>query len=348
MKVRRGVILAVLAAVAVGGALVARAVLTNTGRVATVRPHHVTDVREEDLSRTISASGTLGAREDERHRFAQGGRIDEIHVEEGQEVSKGDELMCLETQQQDLNLIQARNAYQEALIGGREADIEAQRLRVAVAERDLDARTLTARIGGSVREIGYREGDFLDPGSVAVRIVDTSGFLAAVNIDESESRHLEMGQEAMVEMDALPGRTFEGRITYIGATARREGGVVVVPAEITLDEVWDAFRPGYSVDVEIVVETARDALIVPITAVFEDYGREHVVVVSDAHEPDMVEVRTGIDDGMNMQIVSGLSGDDRVLMNVYQYSDLIGTGPTFPPRPGGAPGTDERGAEASQ
>ena len=278
----------------------------------------------------------------------QGGRIEAIQVEEGQAVSSGDELMRMEAHQQELNLAQARNAYQEALIGGREADIVVQRLRVDVAERDLAARTLTARIGGVVTDFAYREGDYLEPGSVALRIIDTGAFLAEVHIDESDSRHLAMGQDAMVEMDAFPDQTLRGRLTRIGATARREGGVVVVPAEITLDEVLDDFRPGYSVDVEIVVETARDALIVPITAVFEEDGREHVVVVDNANEPNVVEVQTGLDDGINMQIVSGLSGDDRILVNVHQYSDLIDTGLRFPPRPGGPRRPDGRTAEVPE
>ncbi len=349
MKRRAGTVLAGIVVLGVGGVLVARAIL-GAGAEPAVRAHHVADIRQGDLERMISASGTLRAREDVRHRFAQGGRIEEIFVEEGQPVPEGYEMMRLEAHQQELNLIQARNAYQDARIGGREADVEAQRARVAAAERELAARTLTARIGGTVAELEHREGDSLDPGTVAFRIVDTSAFVAAIDIDESDSRHLEIGQNATVEMDALPGETFAGRVTWLSATARTQAGVVVVSAEITLDEVRDAFRPGYSVDAGIVVETAHDELIVPITAVFEENGREHVVVVDDAGVPQVTEVQTGLDDGLNMVIESGLTGDERILVNAYQYAGLVDDGLRFPPRPGGpgSGGPDDRTAEAAE
>jgi len=157
-------------------------------------------------------------------------------------------------------------------------------------------------------------------GTSILRVIDTSSYLARVNIDEGDSRLVEPGQEVILEMDAFPAERFAGSISRIQSTAVRDSGMIVVPVEISLSNNRPDFRPGYSVDVEIVVNSALDTVFVPVTAVYEDEDQEFVMLVDREYNAEPQPVETGLDDGVRVEIVSGLEEGDRVIINAYQFA----------------------------
>jgi len=328
------IVLGVLVAAAL---LIPRFIFTGTDMQVSIQPHHVTTVSRGDISQTISAAGDLEAADNKMHSFLQGGRIEEILVSDGETVEVGQELIQLDSSQQRLNLIRARNQYQNAVISGKESAIEEQEINLEIAERELRERTLTASIAGSVTDLDHIEGDLVSAGNPVLRIVDTSSYLASVNIDEGDSRLLELGQEVILEMDAFPGDSFFGSISRIKSTAVRDNGMIVVPVEISIRENRQGFRPGYSVDVEIVVSSALDTLFVPVTAIYQDEEQDFIMLVDEEYNAEPVPVETGLNDGVRVEIVSGLEEGDRVIINAYQFAGRPDDSFQFFFGPGGGP-----------
>src|SRR5690606_13162234 len=90
-----------------------------------------------------------------------------------------------------------------------------------------------------------------------------------------------------------------------------------------------ALRPGLSVTIDIVIESAENVLTVPLAAVVETAGRSVVTRVRPDGTTEVVPIETGIADGLRVAVLSGLSEGDQVVMNNYQLYQTL-------PQAGGA------------
>ena len=281
-------------------------------------------VSRGDINRTITASGRLTPVRDRSQSFNLGGTVEEVFVEVGDRVSAGDSLVKLKSSQQELNLIQARTAYQSARINGTESEINERRTQLEIAEEELEDRTMKATISGEVVQLELEVGDEVSAGETVVRILDETGYLVDLNIDEGDSRLVAVDQRAEIEIPAIPDRIYEGVVSQVKRVTEVVNNVVVVPAEVRIDGNSAEFRPGYSVDVEIIVESVEDVIRVPVTAIFSDGDQSYAVLVDDQGRAEPVPVELGLSDGLQIEVVSGLEADDRILVNSYQYSQRAG------------------------
>jgi HlyD family secretion protein len=115
-------------------------------------------------------------------------------------------------------------------------------------------------------------GTLNNPGTVLLVIADLGTMEAWVEVDETEVVNLELGQPAVIEIDAFPGREFVGRVTEIGNSPLRvrtgsSREAVDFEVKITLDEAPPAIRPGLSAKAVITVADREEALAVPLGAV---------------------------------------------------------------------------------
>ncbi|MGM0420877.1 MAG: efflux RND transporter periplasmic adaptor subunit [Bacillota bacterium] len=278
-------------------------------------------VGKGNINKTITASGDLSPLHDRGHYFSRGGKVVEIFVENGDMVEAGADLVKLESNQEELTLIQARNAYQSALINGTETEIREREASLRIAEEDLADRTLKAEISGEVVDFDLAVGERVNASDQVLRLLDESIYLVKLNVDEGDSRQIEPGQSALIEISALPDETFPGVLTEVKKITRIINNVVVVPVEITMEGYHEAFRPGYTTDVEIIIASVEDEIVVPVTAIFTEAGRSYVVKVDTEGRPEEVEVEPGLTDGLRTEIVSGLSEGENILVNAYQYSE---------------------------
>ena len=304
-----------------------------------ILPHQVTEVERSELSREITTSGYLAPLRSRSHSPEQGGEIVEIPVDPGDEVQAGDALYRLNDSEQYLDYIQARNAYQQALIGGSEREIEEQELSMELAEERLEDRTIRSRLDGTVDDFDLEEGDTITSESTGITVEDESGYIVEIDLDEIDAPMVEEGMESTVALDAFPDNNYTGEVSHIERGTKRDNGSVVVPAEISIAENDERFRSGYSADVDIIIESREDVLMVPITAVYEREGQEYVVTVDEEYNPQPAEVETGLSDDINVEITSGLEAGQRILINAHQYAEDVRPDWQFGPGAGPPPGT---------
>jgi HlyD family secretion protein len=216
-------------------------------------------------------------------------------------------------------LDQARNAVavRETDLMAREQDIETNQQRVrqeeaglATTQYNLNQVIVTAEMDGLITRRSIEEGETAvlgtmnNPGSVLLTIADMSVLEAEVEVDETEIPGVELGQVARVTIDAVPNRTFRGRVTEIGnspvqagtqSTAQRQATTFKVV--ITLEDEVPGVRPGFSCTAEITTATRADAVSVPIQALTV---REMLFDESGAlvHEPPSGR-RTGVETTLN-------------------------------------------------
>jgi HlyD family secretion protein len=147
-------------------------------------------------------------------------------------------------------------------------------------------------------------------------------------LDQARISGVKTGQEAIVEIDALPGEGFRGKVVEIGQTARRpplEGwwgmsSEQTFPVTIELPRVEETkMRPGMRANVRIVMKRIEDAITIPAECVFERDGRFVVYVQHDGRYRE-VTVKTGESNGDYTVILDGLKQGDSVALNDLRTS----------------------------
>lgn len=230
--------------------------------------------------------------------------------------------MELDNDKQRLEYYKAKNEYERAVINGTQSEVEEAKLNLKIAEDKLEETKLKAPFSGIVNEIGVEEDSYteLDQGKIVAKIIDDSSYQVEVNVDESDSRQLSLGQPARITLEALPGREFAGKVVDIGANAESESGIVTLPVTVSITEKPNFIKPGFSADVEIIVNKIEDRLVVPITAIFSKQGTTKAVQIIDGR-PTVVDVETGITNGKQVVVEEGLKSGDKILINTYQFAN---------------------------
>ncbi len=151
-------------------------------------------------------------------------------------------------------------------------------------------------------------------------IIPAEAMTIEVSVDELDILSLSVGQSATVALDALPGQSFVGTVKSINPTGTNEGGSTKYTVTMEVPRA-EQMLPGMNASVSIEVSRLSSVLTVPAAAVYEDGNRTYVYTGENAGEPaNPTEVTTGLSDGTNIQILSGLSQGETVY---YSYADSI-------------------------
>ena len=286
-----------------------------------ITPQMVTSVERGDLKKTVSTSGYLQAADEKALIFSLNGEIEEVLISEGKRVTEGEELVRLEKSQQEYNYLKAKNTYELIKTSGSESEINEQELNFQIAKKDLEDTTLKAPFSGLIADVSVKPGDFVNSGNEVAYIIDDSSYEIEVAVNEIDSLEIKVGQEAIIILDAFPGREFSGRVKEIHNYTQNVNGVVTLPVTVQLDKADKQFKPGFSALVEIIIGRAEGKLLVPISAMLDRKGQQMVVKVVD-DKPVFTPVKAGFSDGVYTAIEEGLVEGEEIVINVYEFAKV--------------------------
>jgi RND family efflux transporter MFP subunit len=199
---------------------------------------------------------------------------------------------------------------------------EIQELKESIA---LDGVVL-APCTGMVASIGVEEGDSFtvtyneDLGMLMTQTLCTltniSDVYVPITISEEDILSVSIGQTATVTMNAFEGQTFDAEVDTITVESSRSGAATVsYTVNVRLEgDNEQLMYEGMSADVTLVQRAARDVLYINAQAVTNVDGVATVQVKGQDGEPVTTEVKTGFSDGRYVEILSGLSEGDTVLV----------------------------------
>ena len=210
----------------------------------------------------------------------------------------------------------ARFAYEQA-----QAALEMNEARLA-------HQTVRAPIGGIITRRSLQEGMLVSPGMPAFTIVDPDSYALPINVPEKELSKLAIGQEARVRVDSLEGEELKASIRRINPSMDPLSGTVKVILEFE-ESARPGLRDAAFARVRLVMQTIKDALVVPKDAIVEENARSYLMVAEPAaaeggaaedgaaeavHTARRVEVEKGLEDSEVVQILSGVSDDSLVVV----------------------------------
>ncbi|MDO4983061.1 MAG: efflux RND transporter periplasmic adaptor subunit [Eubacteriales bacterium] len=152
-----------------------------------------------------------------------------------------------------------------------------------------------------------------------------------ITIDELDILSIERGQSALVTLDALAGQSFEGVITDIGVSGSNSGGNSKYSAEVTLKRAPNMIA-GMNATANITISTKEAVLTVPAEAIVEDGARSFVYTGYDEKEELLIapaDITTGASDGINVEVLSGLTEGQEVWYTYYDKPTISFDFPGF-------------------
>ncbi len=251
-----------------------------------------------------------------RHQQAQA-HLDRIRQGPGREVLWAAEEQVKQAHHAYLAALsqeeQARAAWSAAQAVARQSEalLRAARARVAqaaAAERAAGERlrraVLKAPFAGTVTRVYVREGTTVSPGVPVLTVAGLARWVTA-EVEEADVGKIRVGQEARVSADAYPGLRLAARVTRVAGQVDARPGSRVVRVRLDLDRPL-TLRVGTGVDVDVVLRTVPEALLVPVEAVASAADGGSQVYVVEGGVVRVRQVRTGERNEDTVVILEGL------------------------------------------
>ncbi len=195
----------------------------------------------------------------------------------------------------------------------REAQITADETAVASAKEALASVTITAPFAGTVSVVAVEEGRGVMANAAILEIVDTTVAEVSARLDEIDVLTVQVGAEAVVTLDGLPGAGLPGVVTSISQTGDNQEGVVTYPIQISVrTPPFLQLREGLSATANIVLQQELDVLLIPTTSIAGSIA-EPTVLVSIGDELQERPVTLGASDGFWIVVVSGVDEGDSLV-----------------------------------
>lgn len=228
----------------------------------------------------------------------------------------------------------------QAQMRAAEYAVQQSRASLADAEDALRKTTVRAPMSGLVTRLNVEVGETAvlgsgnSPGAVLLTIADPSEMEARIRVDETDVPSIQVGDQALVRIDAFPRQVFPGRVVRVSNSASRGGGAQSAHFQviIALDTTRVPLHPELSANADIVTEMRRGVLSVPILALTarDRTGRKPAgspgesgplvegVFVVEHGVARFTPVKVGIAGKRHFEVAQGLAGGEAVVAGSYQ------------------------------
>lgn len=292
-------------------------------------PVEVARVSRRAIAASYTGTAPLEARGESQVVAKTSGVALQVLVEVGQQVRAGQVLIRLDSDRAALQAAQSAAQmrkleanYNRSLQLSRQQlvsandldqlkfDLENARAVNRLANLEMSYANVTAPIAGVIAERSIKTGNFVQINTPIFRIVDTSRLEATLNVPERELATLKAGLPVQLQVDALPGHPFAGRVDRVAPVIDSGSGTFRV---ICAFESGGLLQPGMFGRIKIDYDQRADALVVPRVALLDDEGDPAVFAVKSGKSA-RVPVKLGYIDGQWAEIRSGLAEGAQVVV----------------------------------
>lgn len=278
--------------------------------------------REESVTRgrievTVQSTGIVQPRNRLEVKPPLAGRAEEVLVQEGQTVKKGQVLLWMSSSE-------------------RAALIDAARARgpeeVKRWEEFYRATPVVSPIDGTVISRKLEPGQSFTASDALLVIADR--LLVEAQVDETDIALIRLRLPARILLDAYPEESVPASVGALAYEAKSVSNVTTYTVDVVPARIPAQMRSGMTATVTFLIAAKDDALRVPAHALRNDGGHKSVLVPGADGAPREQAVETGLSDGRQTEILSGLNEGDRVLVaQVKRENKSTGSSSPLSPRP---------------
>lgn len=282
----------------------------------------------------VQAVGSLRSAQSVMLRPEVSGRIAQFGFTNGQQVKRGQLLVRLDDTLQQAQLRQAeaqasiartnlqrsRELLAQGFVSPSAVDqngaaLEVAEAQVALAKAQLARMKIVAPFNATTGIRRVEVGDYVKDGADLVALEDLSALSVDFSLPERTLARLRSGQLVEVTLDALPGRTFKGRVIALDSQVEANGRALLVRAQV--ENQGAVLKPGMFARARVVLATRANAIVVPEEALVPQGGRQYVYKIVDTgggqQVAERVEARIGLRLPGQVELLDGIASGDRVV-----------------------------------
>ena len=310
------------------------------------------EIRTVEHTVSNTRAGTIDACRRSKMSPAIGGHINSLPVKEGDEVKKDQVLLELWNKEAKARVQAAEmNAKQVCILSAR-AEKNAQRktelrqkdlasedeteiavsnaasqsaacdaalANVKVTQASLERTMLIAPFDGVVAEIEGELGEYVTPSPVGVAtkptvdLIDSSCIYISAPIDEIDAPEVHSGMKARIMMDAFGDQEFPATVRRVAPyVLDLEKQARTVEIEAVFDNPDKVLLPGYSADIEVIIDRSENTLSIPTQAVM----RDNFIYLIDSEKLVKKQIEVGLSNWQYTEVTKGLTIEDQIVLSV--------------------------------
>jgi len=290
---KRKTVVVILAAAA---AIVTTALILRRGPDSETEIARIVTPFRGDIRVTISATGTVLPYNRLEIKPQINGRMERVLVQEGQAVRTGQILGWMSSTERAALIDAARSQGAES---------------VRYWEGVMKEIPIVAPINGTVIVRDIEPGQSVSTATPILVLSDR--LIVRAEVDETDIGRVAKNQRVSITLDAYPDVKVDGRVDMIGFESKTVNNVTMYEVNIVPDRVPGMYRSGMTADVSIVERAKENALLLPNDAVITDGDARYVLVLGGTSgKPVKREVRAGMADEQNIEIITGVTAGERV------------------------------------
>ena len=224
----------------------------------------------------------------------------------------------LKLSQQDNSTIEVNIKSQD--IKSAQSKIEVDKIALLIARQRLKDTEVYSPIDGVVTVRTAQVGQIIasgisnvSGGTSVMTLSDLSKIYINASIDESDIGKVKIGQPATITVDAFPNQKFRGQVVQIASKGNNVSNVVTFPVKIEVkSKNKSVLKPEMTSNLEVIALRKNNVLTLPTDTVSRNKGKYFVTVLS-GKEQKQKEVKIGVEDLENYEILSGLNEGDKVV-----------------------------------
>lgn len=201
-----------------------------------------------------------------------------------------------------------------------ESQVNLSEISLELAKLDTDKNIIYAPYDGIVFSSTYKESQYASPGMSTISVI-SDDFVIKADINEIDVVNIKEGQDVDITLDACYEEEFSGKITEISPISTNIGGVVSF--ELTVEPETENTPPllyGLSASMDIATSGIENILYVPVESVYEEDGKTYIDLVTSDGKIEKTEVTTGTFNYDYIEIKSGLTEGDEILVSPVNYN----------------------------
>lgn len=325
------------ATLGISGCFSAEAEDPNNDQADTVAvPVEVAELVIGDISSNYQTTAVLEAKEEAFVVARASGIIQDIFVDEGDFVTKGQALATLEKERYELNLLRAEadllgikkeldkidKVYTQQLVSDDTFDkltaqYQSAKANLELAKLDLKETTIVAPIAGFIAERNAKVGNLTESfqRERMFHVIQQQQLYGIVYLPEKELPRVHIGQQATLAIGAANNQSVIAEVVRISPVIDPETGTFKVTLGVANDD--NTLKAGMFARVNINYDTHQNAVLVPRRALLYIDDQINVFVVSGA-TATKVEVSIGYQEGEFVEVLQGLAGEEQVIVTGHQ------------------------------
>lgn len=260
-------------------------------------------VSTADVKEIIDTTGEVSALNRVEIKPSVAGRVDKLLVNEGDSVRKGQVLAYLSSSD--------RVAILDAVRANPDENI-------AEWENTYKATPVISPMNGKIILRNVVEGQTISTGDILFALADELIILASV--DEADIGKVKIGQRAQITLDAYKDVSIKGKVFQILEEGKNVSNVITYYVKIRPEKTPNFFKSLMTANIDITVKETKDAVVIPWDSFQEDENGNTYVLVGNNVQQSQHPITTGILDGDFVEVVSGLSKGDTILIKQDNFS----------------------------